>query len=78
MASRASRRRRGGGNEDECTLYDMANKMRQCGVTKNAVPTIPKIINGTDINTYVGRMCLLQVKEPRDNLFSRKYATNFP
>ena len=66
MSRRRARRRRGAVNSGltEIDVCDMANQMRECKATKNAVPNLPSAVTEKDAQQYIDKYCLLECKSP--------------
>ena len=74
MSRRRRGRARGDTNSSELSVYDLANKLKECKKTKNAVPNLPSTSTEEEANNFLGLMCLIECKSPvGKRKFDKKY-----
>ena len=80
MSRRRNRnRRRNAGDADELPVWELANKLRECKNTKNAMPNLPgEKMTKESAADYLGQMCLLEQKSPvGKHKFSKRFFVSF-
>jgi len=64
--------RRGRSSKKAKDVWQFGNELRECPTTKNAVPNLPSgKLSKKKADEFVGRLCLLETKTPKDGKFSR-------
>lgn len=72
MSRRRGRRREGHGNE--FTVWELANRLRDCKKTKNAVPKLPSgKLKADEADDFVGHLCLLEIKTSSPFKFGKRF-----
>ena len=67
------RTRRGRNNDNELSVWEFANKLRECPTTKNAMPNLPESTTEKEADDYIGLLCLLERETPENNQFGKQF-----